>query len=54
MSAIIAAPEALTFLQRVVCGDAPGNPGAALKAITGGREIFGFPKVHVTVHGGLH
>jgi len=32
------------FLQRVVCSDAPGNPGAAMKAIIGGREIFGFPK----------
>jgi len=37
-------PDALIFLQRVLCGDAPGNPGAALKAITGGREMFGFPK----------
>lgn len=33
-----------SFLIRVVCGDAPGNPGAAMKAIAGGREIFGFPK----------
>lgn len=40
----MAHPDALIFLQRVLCGDAPGNPGAALKAITGGREIFGFPK----------
>jgi len=39
-----AQPTAQSFLQRVLCGDAPGNPGAALKAITGGREIFGFPK----------
>merc|ERR1712232_489520 len=33
-----------SFLMRVLCSDAPGNPGAAMKAITGGREIFGFPK----------
>lgn len=32
------------FLIRVCCGDAPGNPGAALKAIAGGRGMFGFPK----------
>jgi hypothetical protein len=46
------APDALaealgsgsSFLIRVCCGDAPGNPGAALKAIAGGREVFGFPK----------
>eukprot|EP00947_MAST-08B_sp_MAST-8B-sp1_P004226 g4226.t1 len=44
MSCLIEHPDCLTFLQRVVCGDAPGNRGAALKAITGGREIFGFPK----------
>mmetsp|Transcript_72879 Transcript_72879/g.225363 ORF Transcript_72879/g.225363 Transcript_72879/m.225363 type:complete len:358 (-) Transcript_72879:144-1217(-) len=42
--AAIADPRALVFLQRVVCGDTPRNPGAAMKAITGGREIFGFPK----------
>merc|ERR1719446_1353615 len=33
-----------SYLMRVVCSDAPGNPGAAMKAIAGGREIFGFPK----------
>lgn len=43
-SVIIEHERAQNFLQRVVCSDAPGNPGAALKAITGGREIFGFPK----------
>jgi len=36
--------KALIFLQRVICGDTPNNPGAAKKAIHGGREIFGFPK----------
>merc|ERR1712166_1525533 len=39
-----AQPTAQSFLQRVLCGDAPGNPGAAMKAVTGGREIWGFPK----------
>jgi hypothetical protein len=33
-----------SYLMRVVCSDAPGNPGAAMKAIAGGREVFGFPK----------
>ena len=37
-------PKSQSFLIRVLCGDRPENPGAALKAITGGREIFGFPK----------
>ena len=37
-------PQSQSFLIRVLCGDTPENPGAALKAITGGREIFGFPK----------
>jgi hypothetical protein len=32
------------FLMRVTCADKPDNPGAALKAICGGRGIFGFPK----------
>jgi len=39
-----AQPTSQSFLIRVLCGDAPGNPGAAMKAITGGREMFGFPK----------
>jgi len=42
--AAITHPKALIFLQRVVCSDTPDNPGAAMKAIAGGREIFGFPK----------
>jgi hypothetical protein len=33
-----------SYLMRVVCSDTPGNPGAAMKAIAGGREVFGFPK----------
>jgi len=44
LAAAAAHPQAQSFLLRVLCGDAPGNPGAALKAITGGREMFGFPK----------
>jgi len=46
----VADPRALVYLARVLCGDAPGNPGAAMKAITGGREIWGFPKHHVPAH----
>lgn len=41
---VVANPKALSYLQRVVCGDTPGNPGAAMKAVVGGREIWGFPK----------
>jgi len=33
-----------SFLMRVCCADKPGNPGAAMKAICGGRGMFGFPK----------
>lgn len=32
------------FLMRVTCGDKDDNPGAAMKAICGGRSVFGFPK----------
>jgi len=44
MSVIIADPRCQNFLIRVVCGDTPDNPGAAMKAIVGGRSVFGFPK----------
>lgn len=37
-------PEALSFLCRVVCGDTPRNPGAAQKAVNGGRQLWGFSK----------
>jgi hypothetical protein len=44
LSVIIDHPKCQNFLQRVVCSDAPGNPGAAMKAVVGGRAVFGFPK----------
>lgn len=44
MSMIIQEARSFSFLQRVVCGDQPDNPGAAQKAISGGRAVFGFPK----------
>lgn len=44
MSCIIADPKSHGFLQRVICGDCPDNPGAASKATVGGRAIWGFPK----------
>lgn len=44
LSLFIAHPRCQNYLQRVVCGDAPGNPGAAMKAVVGGRSVFGFPK----------
>jgi len=40
-------PRALVYLARVICGDKGNNPGAAMNAITGGREIWGFPKHHI-------
>lgn len=43
-SMVIDNERSLIYLQRVICGDAPGNPGAAAKAICGGRGMFGFPK----------
>eukprot|EP00933_Yihiella_yeosuensis_P078823 TRINITY_DN9073_c0_g1_i2.p1 TRINITY_DN9073_c0_g1~~TRINITY_DN9073_c0_g1_i2.p1 ORF type:complete len:351 (-),score=80.78 TRINITY_DN9073_c0_g1_i2:121-1173(-) len=43
-SLIIQDPRSLVYLQKVICGDEPNNPGAAIKAITGGRGVFGFPK----------
>jgi hypothetical protein len=43
-SAIIADPRSLIYLQRVICGDSPTNSGAAMRAIEGGRAIWGFPK----------
>lgn len=44
LSVIIDHPSCQNFLIRVVCGDTPDNPGAAMKAIVGGRSVFGFPK----------
>jgi len=44
LSCFIAHPRCQNYLQRVVCGDAAGNPGAAMKAVVGGRSIWGFPK----------
>jgi len=42
--AVAGHPEGLSFLQRVICGDTPRNPGAAQKAIDGGRQLWGFSK----------
>jgi hypothetical protein len=44
MSLIINDPKVMIYLMRVTCGDTTRNPGAADKAITGGRAIWGFPK----------
>jgi len=44
MSVVIADPRCQNFLIRVVCGDHPENPGGAMKAVVGGRSVFGFPK----------
>lgn len=42
--AVAGHPDAISFLQRVICGDTPKNPGAAQKAILGGRQLWGFSK----------
>jgi len=44
---VAADPRALVYLARVICSDKGTNPGAALNAINGGREIWGFPKHHI-------
>jgi len=44
LSLVVDDPKVRSYLMRVICGDTPGNPGAAMKAIVGGRGIFGFPK----------
>jgi len=36
--------EGLVWVHRVICGDAPGHTGPAMAAISGGREVFGYPK----------
>merc|ERR1712232_384449 len=43
-SAIIQDPRALSYLQRVVCSEAPNSTGAGAVAVEGGRSIWGFPK----------
>lgn len=36
--------EGLVWVHRVICGDTPGHKGPAMAAISGGREVFGYPK----------
>jgi len=43
-SAIIQDPRSLSYLQRVVCSEAPISTGAGAVAVEGGRSIWGFPK----------
>lgn len=43
-SAIIQDPRSLSYLQRVICSEAPTSTGAGAAAIEGGRSIWGFPK----------
>merc|ERR1712232_104850 len=43
-SAIIQDPRSLSYLQRVVCSEAPVSTGAGAVAVEGGRSIWGFPK----------
>lgn len=44
LSLVVDDPKVRSYLMRVICADTPGNPGAAMKAIVGGRGMFGFPK----------
>lgn len=37
-------PRANVFVMRVICGSAFGDPTQPMAAISGGREIWGFPK----------
>jgi len=43
-SLVVDDPKVRSYLMRVICADTPSNPGAAMKAIYGGRGVFGFPK----------
>jgi len=47
MDLLVADPRALNWVHRVICDDYPGHTGPAMAAISGGREIFGYPKHHV-------
>jgi len=44
MDLIVSDPRALVWVHRVICGDTPGHEGPAMAAISGGREIWGYPK----------
>lgn len=47
MDLIVNDPRSLIWVHRVICADAPGHEGPAMAAISGGREIWGYPKHHV-------
>lgn len=47
MDLLVADPRAKNWVHRVICADYPGHTGPAMAAISGGREIFGYPKHHV-------
>merc|ERR1711907_410181 len=42
----VADPRATVFVMRVICGAAFGDTTQPMAAISGGREVFGFPKSH--------
>eukprot|EP00929_Paragymnodinium_shiwhaense_P021447 TRINITY_DN13989_c0_g2_i1.p1 TRINITY_DN13989_c0_g2~~TRINITY_DN13989_c0_g2_i1.p1 ORF type:complete len:619 (-),score=92.00 TRINITY_DN13989_c0_g2_i1:126-1982(-) len=44
MSAIIQDPRSLSYLQRVLCSEAPKSTGAGAVAVEVGRSVWGFPK----------
>jgi len=44
LSFMIFDPRAKIWMVKVLCADAPGQPGIAPNAITAGREVWGFPK----------
>lgn len=47
MSYLVADPRALVWVHRVICGSALNDPVPAMGAVSGGREVWGFPKHHV-------
>jgi len=44
MSYMVADPRALIWVHRVICGAAFNDPVPPMGAISGGREVWGFPK----------
>jgi hypothetical protein len=43
----VADPRANVFVMRVICGSAFGDMTQPMAAISGGREVWGFPKSHI-------
>lgn len=46
MSYLVSDPRALVWVHRVICGAGFNDPVPAMGAVSGGREVWGFPKHH--------